>query len=100
MVDTFRRLLGNRFAITVGQESLAEHSRQEFFAALNEVIVVFNDSDPVSKALQEYRERTSEDNLLRLIKAICKDLKISYEFNDSLFLRPFTPDPRFRGNST
>ena len=97
--DTFRRFLGNRFAITEGQESNAESSRQEFFAALNEVMVVFHDSAPVLDALQEYYESKSPDSLLRLFKAMCKNLNVRYEFNDSFFETPFTPGPRFKGNS-
>ena len=48
-LDTFRRLLGNRFAIAIteGQESNSEHSREVFFAALNEIVVVFHDSAAV-----------------------------------------------------
>ena len=97
--DTLRRLLGNRFAIAEGRESNAEHSREEFFVVLNEVFVMFHDSGPVRDALDKYHESMSQDNLLRLFKAICKDLKISYELNDSFFERPFTPGPRFTGNS-
>ena len=96
-LDTLRRLLGNRWAITEGQESNYEHFRGEFIAALNEVFVVFHDSAPVRDAVNKYHESTSEDNLLRLFKAICKNLnlKVPYEFNDSIFSKPFTPSSRF-----
>ena len=97
--DTFRRLLGNRWAITTGQRSNFENFRGEFFAALNEVFAVFHDSGPVRDALEKYHDNKSLDNLIRLFKAICKDLKISYEFNDSFFEKPFTPDPSFTGNN-
>ena len=97
--DTCRRLLGNRFAITEGQESNAESSREEFFAALNEAVVVFHDSAPVLDALNEFHKSKSTDSHLRLFKAICKNLKVRYEFNDSFFDTPFTPGPRFKGNS-
>ena len=89
--DTFRRLLGNRFAIAEGRESNAERSREEFFAALNEVFVVIHDSVPVRNALNKYHESKSQDDRLRLFKAICKNLKVSYKFNDSFFEKPFTP---------
>ena len=95
--DTLRRLVANRFAIAEGQENSLEGSREAFFAALNEAIVVFHDSTTVADALDKYREDSSNDNFIRLFKAICKNLKVSYELNDSFFERPFTPSPRFRG---
>ena len=94
-LDTFRRLLGNRWAITEVKESNFEHFRGEFIVALNEIFVVFHDSDSVRDALNTYHKSKSLDNLISLFKAICKDLKISYEFNDSIFSEPFTPGSRF-----
>ncbi len=99
-LDTLRRLVGNRFAIAEGQGSNTELSREDFFAALNEVIVMFHDSVPVLDALNKYHESKSEDYLLRLFKAICKDLDVSYEFNDSFFTKPFTPGSMFRGTGS
>ena len=91
--DTFRRLVGNRYAITetFKGKSNSEHSREEFYAALNEVVVVFYDSTSVLEALGKYQETQNVNNLVSLFKAICKDLKVSYEFNDSFFLNPFIP---------
>ena len=97
---TLRRLAGNRSAIAEGQGSNLEHSREDFFAALNEVFVVFHDSDLVRDALKKYEESKSLDDLISLFKAICKDLKISYEFNDSFFEKPFTPGSTFRGTGS
>ena len=97
--DTLRRLLGNRFSVTEGQENNSEHSREEFFAALNEIVVVFHDSPIVLDALNKYHENKSQDNLLRLFKAICKSLKVSYKFNDSFFQKPFTPGSMFKRNN-
>lgn len=94
-LDTFRRLLGNRWAITKGQENNSEASREAFFFALNEAIVVFHDSTTVADALDKYHEDSSNDNFIRLFKAICKNLKVSYELNDSFFEKPFTPSSRF-----
>lgn len=98
--DTLRRLLGNRWAITEGLERDYEHFRGECFAALNEVFVVFHDSDPVIDALKKYHESMSPDNRLRLFKAMCKDSKVSHEFNDSFFEKPFTPGSPFRGTGS
>ena len=98
-LDTLRRLVGTRWAITEGQENNAQFSREEFFVTLNEAIVVFHDSTSVIDTLDRYHESMSNDNFLRLFKAICKNLEISYELNDSFFERPFTPGPRFTGGS-
>ena len=93
--DILRRILGNRWAIAKGQEGKAEHAREEFFVALNEAIAVFHDSTSVIDALDRYHEDSSNDNFIRLFKAICKNLRVSYELNDSFFETPFTPGPRF-----
>lgn len=90
-LGTLRKLVGNRFAISEGQESKFGSSREEFFAGLNEVFVIFHDSANVLSALEKYHESMSLDNQLRLVKAMCRNLKFSYKFNDSFYLKPFTP---------
>lgn len=97
--DTLRRLLGNRFSLPEAEKNNFEHSREEFFAALNEIVVVFHDSPIALDALNKYYENKSLDNLVRLFKAICKSLKVSYEFNDSFFQRPFTPVSKSKENN-
>lgn len=89
-IDTLKRLLANRYDLL----------GDEFSRALNEIFVIFKNSKPVMKALAEMHEKTitpntnNEDALLRLIKAMCDDVSISYEeVNDSFFLRPFNTRP-------
>ncbi|MBA3062394.1 MAG: hypothetical protein FP833_05495 [Atribacteria sp.] len=84
-LETLRRFMGNRYDL-VGDE---------FSRAINEVFVVFKKSPKVMKALSEYHQKvterqSSEDELIKLFKAMCDDVSLPYsEFNDSFFLRPF-----------
>ena len=64
-------------------------STGQFIAAANQVFVAFNDSEPVIKAFEKYRQNTSADNLVTLFKEMAKDLEINYSFaNDDLFSMP------------
>ena len=84
-LDTLRKFMGNRYDI----------KGDEFSRALNEIFVVYKGSQKVMLALSSYHEKVtsrqdSENELIWLFKAMCKDVSFSYnEFNDSFFLRPF-----------
>ena len=84
-IDTFKRFFSNRYDL----------KGDEFSRAINEIFVIFHDSEEVLSALRVYHQRVtgrqdSEDELLRLHKAMCNDVNISFDkFNDSFFLRPF-----------
>lgn len=88
-LETLRRFMGNRFDL-VGDE---------FSRALNEIFVVFKGSTKVMQALSVYHQKvtagqSSEDELIKLFKAMCDDVGLAYnEFNDSFFLRPFNTRP-------
>ena len=88
-IDTFKRFFSNRYDL----------KGDEFSRAINEIFVVFHDSEEVISTLREYHQRVtdrqgSEDALLKLNKAMCKDVQISFgRFNDSFFLRPFNTRP-------
>ena len=88
-IDTFKRFFSNRYDL----------KGDEFSMAINEIFVIFHDSKEVASALRAYHQRVtnkqnSEDELLRLHKAMCKDVNISFDkFNDSFFLRPFNTRP-------
>ena len=97
-LDTLKRLLANRFALTPNSTSA---SRDRFFEALNEVVVVFHDSQPVMSALERIhsdlpRPDRLQNNVVSLFKAMFKHLDIKYELNESFFLNPFIPGPMFR----
>ena len=85
-LDTLTRVIANRYDL----------KGDEFSRALNEIFVIFQKSKPVMKALSYFHEKTTtqgvsnEDALLRLIKAMCDDVSVSYDgVNDSFFLKPF-----------
>ena len=84
-IDTFKRFFSNRYDL----------KGDEFSRAINEIFVISHDSEKVLSALRVYHQRVtsrqdSEDELLRLHKAMCNDVNISFDkFNDSFFLRPF-----------
>ena len=84
-VDTLKRFASNRYDL----------KGDEFSRALNEVFVVFQSSPKVMRALSDYHEKVTSkqeslDCLIKLFKAMCKDVNIKFEqFNDSFFLRPF-----------
>lgn len=97
-LDTLKRLVANRFALVPNSTAA---SRDSFFEALNEVVVVFHDSQPVLSALERMhsdlsRQDRLEDNVVSLFKSMFKHLDIEYELNESFFLRAFTPGPTFR----
>jgi len=104
-LDTVRRLFGYRYNIL----------GEGFTVVLNEVFVVFHDSQGVMKALSEFHTMMmkpkapetkgtaaalcemalANDKLVTLLKALCGDVGIQYkQFNDLFFLSPFNPDPR------
>jgi len=84
-IDTFKRFFANRYDLR----------GDEFSRAINEIFVIFHDSEEVLSSLRAYHQRVtnrqdSEGELLRLHKAMCNDVKIRFDkFNDSFFLRPF-----------
>ncbi len=82
-LDTLKRIVANRYDL----------KGDEFSRALNEVFVVFQDSSSVMQALSNYHDAigtaNSLDQLLKLFKTMCRDVKVNVEFNDSFFLKPF-----------
>jgi deoxyribodipyrimidine photolyase len=84
-----QQLLGNRNDI----------KGQLFTEALNQVFIVFDDSKPVTRAIQDFHRvvicsnKTNDESnkaLLNLIKAICRDVNLRvHKVDDEFFLRPF-----------
>lgn len=92
-LDVLRKIAGNRAAVS--DKAIVEQ-RARFFEGLNEVMVVFSDSNGVSGALIEYKAAIGtinhNDRLIDLFKTVCRDVGIDPSaFNDSLFLGPFAP---------
>lgn len=92
-MDTFRRIVAYRYCLVTNS---SKNDFNEFFSALNEVFVVFNEDEEVMKALKKLHEELSlsdrlVDNLVTLIKKMCQVLDINYsQVNDSFFERPFS----------
>lgn len=68
-----------------------------FTKALNEIFIVFQDSDKVTSALTQFHKtitskntELADDDLIKLFKSMCEDLKINpNKFSESFFLKPF-----------
>jgi len=88
-IDTFKRFFSNRYDL----------KGDEFSRAINEIFVVFHESKEVISTLRAFHQRVtdkqpSENELLKLHKAMCKVVNIKFDkFNDSFFLRPFNTRP-------
>ena len=92
-LEALRKIAGSRAALTASP--LSEH-RSRFFEGLNEVMVIFSDSNTVSGALVAFKAAlgtiNANDCLVDLFKAMCRDVGTEPSaFNDSLFLQPFQP---------
>lgn len=94
-LEILRRIIAYRYVLTGGYKS--EHSK-EFFSALNEIYIIFNDSKKVINTIKKMHDDLGDvskmtDNLISLIKVMCDELDIDYSLvNDSFFERPFTPN--------
>ena len=88
-MDTFKKFFGNRYDL----------KGDPFSRSLNEIFVVFKNSKVVMNALSEHHKavasrKNSEDELVKLFKAMCKDLGLDVSgFNDSFFLTPYNTRP-------
>ena len=92
--DVLRRFVANRYVLTDPQNISREG---EPFVALNEIFVVYAEHPQVIAALKKMHEEIGTkdrlvDNILTLIKAMAKAVKVSVqELNDAFISRPFTP---------
>ncbi len=86
-IDTLRQFVGYRHDLT----------GEQFTKALNEIFVIFQDSEPVLDRLNDFHEvivsgqkKTANNKLLSLFKEMCSDLRIdTSKYNDDLFLKSF-----------
>ena len=72
---------------------------EDFTRALNEIFVVFSDSEKVKQALRKFHENTisparssdlANQYLIELFKSMCEDINIkTSDFTDNFFLMPF-----------
>lgn len=86
-INTLKQFVGYRYDLK------GEH----FTKALNEIFIVFQDSQPVLDKLNEFHEiivsnqkTIANDKLVALFKEMCKDLGIDpSKYSESLFLKAF-----------
>ncbi|MDP8238483.1 MAG: hypothetical protein P9X24_05295 [Candidatus Hatepunaea meridiana] len=78
-------------------DDLINDRNKDLFIALNEVFVVFSDSNQVIIALRKMHEELGQpgrliDNLVSLIKVMAKASNINItQLNDTFIERPFVP---------
>jgi len=88
-MDTFKKFFSNRYDL----------KGDAFSQSLNEIFIVFKNTKPVMEALAQHHNavttgKNSEDELVKLFKAMCKDLRLDIDdFNDSFFLKPYNTRP-------
>ena len=94
-LDTLRRITGYRWCI-MGKGRGSQYVRDQFSAAMNESVVVFNDSSDVVTALQIYNDHVGSgssdkliDDVINIIKAMCNDLDLKSPLNDTLLKKAF-----------
>ncbi len=90
-METAKKMFGNRHAI----------SGNSFQEAMNEVLIVFSDSVEVINAIQEFMKvvetppaaqshGAADEALIKLMKAICKNIGVRYKnLPDSYYLKFF-----------
>lgn len=88
-IDTLKKIAGHRYNV----------SSKGFTTALNEIFVIFQDSEPVLRKLREFHDtvilgekKLIDDKLISLFEEMCKDLKIdANKYERSLFTKVFNP---------
>lgn len=79
-IDTVKRLVSNRFDLTGA----------EFTQVVNEVLVIFADSEKTIRALDNFRQKRSDENLIQLWREMSDAAKIPHDhISDDLFLTAF-----------
>lgn len=90
--ETLRKIIGYRMFLL---DNEINEKNKEFYGALNEIFLVFNDNKKVIEKLEIMHKDLGDqkkllDNLLKLIKEICKELNIKFkDLNDSFITKPF-----------
>ncbi len=90
-IETARKMFGSRYDI----------GSQEFLESLNEIMIVFSDSQAVIEAVQAFlavvgtpqvaRSMGSADEaLIKLMKAVCQNIGIKQNFPDAYYLKYFS----------
>ena len=102
-IETAKKLIGSRY----------DTGSDGFRTAMNEIFVVYADSNEVMKAMEGFWEalqtpiqnrppNLADDKLLLLLKEVCSDSGITHpkHFNDAFFMRTFNAPKQVQGTGT
>ncbi len=91
--ETLKKIIGYRMFLL---DNEINEKNKEFYGALNEIFITFNNNKKVIEALEVMHKDLGEkhkllDNLIKLIKEMCKVLNIRLDyFNESFIAKPFS----------
>ena len=90
-METARKMFGNRYDI----------KSREFLESLNEIMIVFSDSQEVIEAVENFlavaatpqaarATGAADEALIKLMKAVCQNIGIKQNFPDAYYLKYFS----------
>jgi len=105
-LETFKDFFGYRYALSKEYEA-SQEAKDSFLRRANEAVITFNKSKEVMGALKNFHDvviskntALQDDALIRLTKAMCKELKINLQsFTDQFYKKPFVIVPLDRGKA-
>lgn len=87
-LDLLASIMRNINSLTPGEP---DNAVRELTGYLNEAYIVFNDSEEVLQLLDSFKEGGKNEAFKKVIKSMCRDLKIDYsKINDEFITNPFT----------
>lgn len=98
-IDVLRKIVGYRYVLQ-RNEHFSEPEETGFYGAMNEAFIIFYDAPRVMEILDKMHQELGQEgrtveNLITLIKAMCKSLSIANDqLNDSFIAKPFSPPPK------
>lgn len=85
-LDLIKNILGYSHQLTRDTKQ-----DDEILIYLNQIYIIFNYSNDVVDALLEYKKEKSAKKLVALIKSMCDDVEIDYDYiGDDFFDSPFS----------
>ncbi|MBS5937125.1 DUF6680 family protein [Clostridium sp.] len=84
--ELIKNILGYAYEMTGKYES----NEYNIIKYLNQIYIIFNDSEEVMEAATIYKSYPTNENFITMIKRMCDDAKIKYnKINDSFIDSPF-----------
>ena len=86
-IELIKNILGYAYEMTEKYKADEYH----IIKYLNQIYIIFNDSEEVMEAATRYKESSTNENFITMIKRMCDDTEIKYsKINDSFIDKPFT----------